>query len=131
MAAAPGKAAAFDGSGDVWFKILDIGPDFSSGSAVWNLKQTYAVTIPKCLADGDYLLRIQQLGIHNPYPAGTPQFYIECAQITLTGGGSAKPTGLVAIPGVFKDTDPGYTVNIYSNFKNYTVPGPAVWSCPA
>jgi hypothetical protein len=37
MAKAPTTAAAFDGSGQVWFKILDIGPDFSSGQAVWDL----------------------------------------------------------------------------------------------
>jgi len=37
MAKAPTTAAKFDGSGNVWFKILDIGPDFSSGTAVWNL----------------------------------------------------------------------------------------------
>lgn len=34
----------------------------------------------------------------------------------------------MSIPGFIKGDEPGYTVNIYSNFKNYTVPGPAVWS---
>lgn len=29
-----------------------------------------------------------------------------CAQITLTGGGSANPTG-VALPGAYQPTDPG------------------------
>jgi len=129
MAKAPGTAADFDGSGNVWFKILDIGPDFSSGSAVWTLLQTYTFTIPSCVASGDYLLRIQQLGIHNPWPAGIPQFYTECAQITVTGGGSTDMGPKVAIPGAFKDTDPGYTVNIYNQFTNYTVPGPAVATC--
>jgi len=128
MAKAPTTAIDFDGSGDVWFKILDIGPDFSSGTAVWNLYQTYTYTIPPNLPSGDYLLRIQQLGIHNPYPAGIPQFYIECAQITVTNGGSGTPGPLVSIPGFITGTEPGYTVNIYSDFYNYTVPGPAVWA---
>lgn len=35
MAQAPTTAAAFDGSGNVWFKILDIGPIFPGGT--WNL----------------------------------------------------------------------------------------------
>ena len=126
MAKAPGAAVDFDGSGQVWFKILDIGPDFSSGTAVWNLLQTYTYNIPPNLPSGDYLLRIQQLGIHNPYPAGIPQFYIECAQITVTNGGSGTPGPLVSIPGFITGTEPGYTVNIYTNFHNYTVPGPAV-----
>jgi hypothetical protein len=38
MAKAPGTADTFDGSGQGWFKILDIGPTFdSSGTATWNL----------------------------------------------------------------------------------------------
>jgi len=128
MAKAPSTAATFDGSGAVWFKILDMGPDFSSGTAVWPLYQTYTYKIPPNLPNGEYLLRIQQLGIHNPYPAGTPQFYIGCAQIAVTNGGSGTPGPLVSIPGFITGTEPGYTVNIYSNFNNYTVPGPAVWS---
>jgi len=128
MAKAPTTAAAFDGSGQVWFKILDIGPTFSGGTSTWDLQQSYSYTIPKALPNGDYLLRIQQLAIHNPWPAGIPQFYLECAQITVTGGGSGTPGPLVSIPGFIDGTEPGYTVNIYTNFFNYTVPGPAVWA---
>lgn len=127
MAKAPGAAVDFDGSGSVWFKILDIGPIFPGGT--WNLLQTYTFDIPSCIPAGDYLLRIQSLAIHNPWPAGIPQFYIECAQITVTGGGSTSLGPTVAIPGAFKDTDPGYTANIYSDFTSYVVPGPAVATC--
>lgn len=68
--------SSYDGSGD-WFKIKDIGPTFpSSCSASWDLSQSYTVTIPKSLPNGNYLLRAQQLAIHNPYPGGIPQFYI-------------------------------------------------------
>ncbi|TAQ87254.1 hypothetical protein B7494_g4408 [Chlorociboria aeruginascens] len=122
-------ASTYDGSGQTWFKILDIGPSFdASGTATWDLLQTYSYTIPKSLPNGDYLLRVQQLAIHNPWPAGIPQFYLECAQITVTNGGSGTPGPLVEIPGFITGTEPGYTVNIYSNFHNYTVPGPAVWA---
>jgi len=129
MAKAPTTAEAFDGSGQVWFKILDIGPTFASdGTSTWDLQQSYTYTIPAALPNGDYLLRVQQLAIHNPWPAGIPQFYLECAQITVTGGGSGTPGPLVSIPGFIDGTEPGYTVNIYSDFTNYTVPGPAVWA---
>jgi hypothetical protein len=30
------------------------------------LADAYSYNIPKCIPDGEYLLRIQQLGIHNP-----------------------------------------------------------------
>jgi hypothetical protein len=131
MAKAPTgtSAANFDGSGQVWFKILDLGPTFNSdGSVSWPLYQTYNYTIPPNLPNGDYLLRPQQLGIHNPYPAGIPQFYIECVQLTVTGGGTGTPGPLVSIPGYIDGTEPGYVVNIYTDFTNYTIPGPAVWS---
>ncbi|KAL2074975.1 hypothetical protein VTL71DRAFT_8755 [Oculimacula yallundae] len=129
MAKAPGTAASFDGSGQVWFKIQEIGPTFGAGGSVtWPLAQTYTYTIPKALPDGEYLLRIEQIGIHNPYPGGLPQFYLSCAQVSVTGGGSGTPGPLVSIPGHIKGTESGYTANIYSNFNSYTVPGPAVWS---
>jgi hypothetical protein len=89
---------------------------------------SYTYTIPPSLPSGDYLLRIQQLAIHNPWPAGIPQLYISCAQIKVTGGGSGTPGPLVSIPGFITGTEPGYTVNIYNDFTNYTVPGPAVVS---
>ncbi|KAL2160966.1 hypothetical protein VTH06DRAFT_8678 [Thermothelomyces fergusii] len=127
MSKAPGSASNYDGSGG-WFKIKDWGANFNGGQASWTLTTDYTATIPECIPPGDYLLRIQQLGIHNPWPAGIPQFYISCAQITVTGGGNANPP-TVSIPGAFKDTDPGYTVNIYNNFHNYTVPGPDVFTC--
>ena len=36
----------------------------------------------------------------------------------VEGGGSASPSPMVSIPGAFKNTDPGYTANIYNNFKS-------------
>lgn len=42
-----------------------------------------------------YLLRIEQIGLH---VAGAPQYYISCAQITVTGGGGGNPPK-VSIPG--------------------------------
>lgn len=37
MAKAPSTAAAFDGSGTVWFKFLDVGPTFSGSTATWDM----------------------------------------------------------------------------------------------
>jgi len=126
MSKAPGSVKDYDGSGG-WFKIKDWG----ANGGQWNLGSTYSFNIPSCVPAGEYLIRIQSLGIHNPYPAGTPQFYISCAQVKVTGGGSANPP-TVSIPGVFKESDSGYTANIYNtDLSKYVVPGPAVWSCGA
>jgi Auxiliary Activity family 9 (formerly GH61) len=87
------------------------------------LMPLYAVYLKR----GSYLLRIEKLAIHNPWPAGAPWFYISCAQVKLTSSGSS-PSGM-SILGAFKDTDPGYTINIYNSFNIHTVPSPAVWTC--
>jgi hypothetical protein len=49
-------------------------------------------------------------------------------QLTVTGGGTGTPGPLVSIPGYITGTEPGYVVDIYTDFTNYTIPGPAVWS---
>ncbi|KAG4433219.1 hypothetical protein IFR05_011301 [Cadophora sp. M221] len=127
MAKAPTTAKEYDGSGQRWFKILEIGPVWKgSGDPTWPLYQTYTYRIPPATPNGEYLLRIEQLALHNP--GGVPQFYIGCAQISVTGGGNGNPGPLVAIPGYVKGTESGYTVNIYNNFKSYTLVGPAVWA---
>jgi hypothetical protein len=45
-----------------------------------HVTESYSGNIPKCIENGEYLLRVQQLAIHNPWPAGIPQFYISCGE---------------------------------------------------
>ncbi|OLN86344.1 putative endo-beta-1,4-glucanase D 17 [Colletotrichum chlorophyti] len=114
LSKAPSRVQDYDGSGK-WAKFKDFGPTFSNNYATWPLRLTYEHKIPACLPNGEYLLRIHNLGIHNPYPGGIPQFYISCAQINVTG--SSAPASAFAptlsIPGAFKETDPGYTANVW------------------
>ncbi|KAH9890765.1 glycoside hydrolase family 61 protein [Xylariomycetidae sp. FL2044] len=128
MSKAPSTASEYDGSGE-WFKIKDFAPDFSSGTAVWDLSQSYTYEIPTCVQDGEYLVRIQSLAIHNPWPAGIPQFYISCAQVSVSGGSGTASPATASIPGAFSEEDPGYTANIYSGFTSYVVPGPEPLTC--
>lgn len=137
-----------------WFKVHDIGPQFTPKGGDWSATQqrmyiplsdlpkqktgwfltrthveAFDVTIPPCLASGEYLMRIQQVGVHVPGKA--PQFHISCAQLRVFGSGTELPPAkyMVNIPGVFKRDDPGFTQNIYLNFKEYTIPGGDVWAC--
>lgn len=116
MSKAPSTASAYAGDGD-WFKIAEEGPTFSGGSATWPMRASYTYSIPTCIADGDYLLRIEQLGIHNP--GSPPQFYISCAQITVSGGSGGSPSPTTKIPGHVKATDPGYTANVSSIMRRW------------
>ncbi|KAH9912624.1 glycoside hydrolase [Epithele typhae] len=131
VAKAPTTAAEFDGQGSVWTKIYSSGL-LDASSSEWatdvvnanNGKHT--VTLPSSLPAGDYLLRAEIIALHvaQSYPGA--QFYIGCAQVTITGGGNASPP-TIAIPGEYQPTDPGITVNIYNNLQSYTAPGGDVW----
>ncbi|XP_006464123.1 hypothetical protein AGABI2DRAFT_194696 [Agaricus bisporus var. bisporus H97] len=123
---APGSVASWDGSGNAWFKIAEWGATFNPFQFTdYNLNRL-TTTIPANTPPGEYLVRIEQVGLH---VAGAPQFYISCAQIKVTGNGSGNPAK-VAIPGSGYATagDPGLTVNIYYPIPtSYTVPGPRPW----
>ncbi|KAG8713442.1 hypothetical protein FRC09_018700, partial [Ceratobasidium sp. 395] len=103
---APSTAASWDGSGANWFKIYQLGATFSPSFAFldYNLS-TFTFKIPSTIPAGEYLLRIEQIGLH---VAGAPQWYISCAQLKITGGGSASPSK-VSIPGYVSPTDPDLT----------------------
>ncbi|KAJ3039962.1 hypothetical protein HDV00_011628 [Rhizophlyctis rosea] len=113
-----------------WFKIYEDG--LSGGRwAVDKLISNgglYTVTIPSCLAPGDYLLRGELIALHNAYSQGGAQLYNECVQLTVTGGGSTTFSG-VSFPGAYKATDPGILINIYPTPSSYTIPGPRPVSC--
>ncbi|TCD70404.1 hypothetical protein EIP91_003485 [Steccherinum ochraceum] len=132
IAKAPSSAASFDGQGAVWTKIYSSGL-LNAQSQQWatDVVNTnagkHSVTIPASLPAGQYLLRAEIIALHvaQSYPGA--QFYIGCAQVNISGGGSANPPK-IALPGAYKSTDPGITVNIYNNLQSYTAPGGAVWS---
>ncbi|KAI1375947.1 glycoside hydrolase family 61 protein [Hypoxylon crocopeplum] len=126
-------AASWDGSGKVWFKVFQDMPTAASGQYTWpsNGKAQISFTVPQCLAEGDYLFRIEHVALHSASAAGGAQFYISCAQVHVSGGsGSASPSDLVSFPGAYKATDPGIMINIYNNGgKQYQPAGPSVFTC--
>jgi len=121
--------STWDGKGEVWFKIYAEQAISSGGQLSWASlnKGTVSTTVPKSLPAGDYLLRVEHIALHQASTSGGAQFYISCAQVKVTGGGSGSPSPLVAFPGVYKASDPGIKVNIWSATGTYTPPGPAVW----
>lgn len=130
----PGDIKSCDGSQKAWFKIDQEGmtaPPLSGrnwGTAKVLKNLQWESTIPKSLAPGFYLLRHELLALHQ---ANAPQFYAECAQIEVTGSGSATPSGdfMAKIPGYAPQSDPGIMVDTYgSKAETYTCPGPKVWT---
>lgn len=91
-------------------------------------KLQWTSKIPSTLAAGNYLIRHELLALHQ---ANAPQFYAECAQLQVTGSGTASPSGeyLANIPGYASQNDPGIMVDTYmSKATTYTPPGPKVWT---
>jgi len=130
----PGAFTACDGKSALWFKIDQMGmtapplTGTSWGTAVVYATLEWTSTIPAKLAPGNYLIRHELLALHQ---ANAPQWYMECAQLTVTGSGTEVPSGsyLTAIPAYASANDPGVNIDIYSSTATtYTSPGPAVWT---
>ncbi|KAI0154034.1 glycoside hydrolase family 61 protein [Pestalotiopsis sp. NC0098] len=124
-------AATFSGEGNVWFKIYEEHPTITTDAITFASSglTTVSVTIPSCIAAGDYLLRVEHIALHSASTEGGAQFYLACAQLTVTGSGTTTFTG-VSFPGAYSATDPGILINIYWPIPTeYTNPGPDPVSC--
>ncbi|KAG8928754.1 hypothetical protein FRC03_005559 [Tulasnella sp. 419] len=119
-------------SGLKWFKIHEEGL-YSDGTwAVEKLiaqKGKISFQIPSCIPPGNYFLRAELIALHaaSSYPGA--QLYMECAQINITGGGTANPP-TVSFPGAYSGNDPGIKINLYNPVpRSYTIPGPRPFTC--
>ncbi|KAJ6261602.1 Endoglucanase-7 [Drechslerella dactyloides] len=102
-----------------WFKIEETAfvsvpvTDWSPSGVAWATQKMYdngmkwTFTIPKCLANGPYLIRHETMAVQDSDELGKAQFYPNCAQVYVSGGtGKLKPK-LVKLPGDIQPTDPG------------------------
>lgn len=67
-------------------------------------------TMPSCIAPGDYLLRVELIALHSAGTQGGAQFYMECAQVKVTGSGTNTGSNFVSMPSPYSPTDPGVLV---------------------
>jgi lytic cellulose monooxygenase (C1-hydroxylating) len=108
------------GYGSGWFKISEQGLEVST--------QTWAVTdlianqglqnipIPSCIENGQYLLRAELIELHGASSSGGAQFYMECAQINVSGGSGAKTQATVSLPGAYSASDPGILIYLSDTY---------------
>ena len=129
MADCGGPCAAADPTKLSFFKIDHAGLHADGSWAsddVIKANGAYTVTIPADIRPGNYMLRHELLALHSAGNVNGAQFYPMCANLVVSGTGSATPAG-VRFPGAYSATDPGILVSIYNNPKSYTIPGPAVY----
>ncbi|KAG6813914.1 hypothetical protein H0H92_005763 [Tricholoma furcatifolium] len=122
---APGSVASWNGSGQHWFKIAEWGVATYKPLSFQSLGQVKLVTtIPVNTPPGEYLLRVEHIGLH----ILPPESFVSCAQINVTGGGTGNPPK-VSIPGYIHPNDTSVNIDIYPPLAptSYICPGPKVW----
>jgi hypothetical protein len=124
---------AYDGSGD-WFKVYELSTSsITSEGLQWATYvnggiNNFTFALPDTLAAGNYLMRAEHIALHGAGSVGGAQFYMGCAQLTVTGSGAGSPSPTVQIPGYLDGNEPGVLINIYYPVPtNYTAPGPVTW----
>ena len=86
--------------------------------------------IPRCIANGDYLIRFEQTGLHSASNTNGAQLYISCTQLRVTGGTGSYSPNLLSFPGAYSPNDPGLLINIYWPIPTqYISPGGPAMKC--
>ncbi|KAJ5753028.1 hypothetical protein N7520_009945 [Penicillium odoratum] len=88
------------------------------------------VTVPSDIADGNYVLRHEIIALHSAEETNGAQNYPQCINLKVTGGGSATPSGTLGTA-LYKNTDPGILINIYTSLSTYEIPGPTLYTAAA
>ncbi|KAF9877568.1 glycosyl hydrolase family 61 [Colletotrichum karsti] len=112
-----------------FFKVAEQGLSGGKWAAEKLLENNlnWDITIPGDVAAGNYVLRHEILALHSAGQENGAQFYPQCINLEVTGGGSANPTG-VAGTSLYTAKDAGVIFDIYSGKTDYSIPGPAVYS---
>ncbi|KAL2881076.1 hypothetical protein SGCOL_003735 [Colletotrichum sp. CLE4] len=130
LSKAPGDVREYEGDGD-WFKIFELGPkSFSSEGIEWGVTNVgnFTFKLPEETPAGQYLLRIEHIGVHGAGDFGGAEFYFNCAQIEVESSSTAVPGPTVKIPGLYDGHEPGIEFYMYRPWiVNFTMPGPARW----
>lgn len=123
--ASSGDASSYNGKDKEWFKVYEMGVgSITDDGLQWlsNGISNFTFTLPEETPAGDYLMRVEHIALHGASEEGGAQFYISCAQLTVTGSGAGTPTPKVSIPGVYKADDPGLKINICKPPTTFTYP---------
>jgi len=134
MANCNGDCSKVDKTTLKFFKIAEAGLiDDSNVPGKWATDDLIAnnnsatVTIPSAIAAGNYVLRHEIIGLHSAGEENGAQNYPQCLNLKVTGGGSDAPDGVLGTT-LYKATDPGIKISIYTSLDSYKIPGPALYT---
>jgi len=122
-----------------WIKIAEEGqvslgagggkPGIWPDDALRKNKGYWDVKIPASIPSGEYVLRHELLALHSAYDVGGAQFYPQCANIRVEGGGNATLSGVKGTE-LYTPDHPGVHYNIYNDETSpvYQIPGPKLFT---
>lgn len=118
-----------------WFKIDGVGllNPTSVTDGYWATdvlianNNTWTVEIPPTIAPGNYVLRHEIIALHSAGSVNGAQNYPQCVNLAVSGSGTTKPSGVLATS-FYTENNPSILFDLYGTLKNYTVPGPAIYS---
>ncbi|KAK2759052.1 hypothetical protein FQN54_003151 [Arachnomyces sp. PD_36] len=117
-----------------WVKIDEGGLRSGSNPGRWATDEliaddfTWVTKIPASLAPGNYVLRHEIIALHSAGQSNGAQAYPQCINLRVTGSGSKTPSGGEPATSFYTAQDPGILFNLYTQFSQYSIPGPPVWS---
>lgn len=88
---------------------------------------SWSIIIPSSIAPGNYVLRHEIIALHSAGSTDGAQNYPQCINLEVTGSGTDTPAGTLG-EALYKETDPGILVNIYTTGLSYTIPGPTLYN---
>ncbi|KAK8068920.1 hypothetical protein PG994_005536 [Apiospora phragmitis] len=108
MSQAPGDVRDYDGSGD-WFKVYQLGTkdpwDGTDQGWLTRDRSQFTFRLPAEIAKGQYLMRIEQMAVHQPYKA--KEFFMQCAHVEVDSQyNGAPPSATIKLPGGYTKNDP-------------------------
>jgi cellulase len=119
-----------------FFKIAETAYDPKTrvwgSDAMMAKNNTETVTIPSDIKPGTYVVRHEIIALHNALnddykrKISGAQFYPQCAQVKITGDGTATPAGS-KFPGAYKWDDKGILINLFFRPNEYLSPGGPVY----
>ncbi|KAL2824869.1 glycosyl hydrolase family 61-domain-containing protein [Aspergillus cavernicola] len=129
-----GDCSTVDKSTLEWIKIAERGlVDDSVLPGTWASDEliannnSWTVTLPTSLVDGNYVLRHEIIALHSAGQENGAQNYPQCVNLEITGGGSDSPAGTLGTE-LYTSSDEGILINIYQALDSYPIPGPALWT---
>jgi len=134
LASCNGACSTVDKTALEFFKIDEQGlisdttaPGTWASDDLISNNNSWVITIPTGIASGPYVLRHEIIALHSAGSIDGAQNYPQCINLEVTGGGSDVPAGTLG-EALYKDTDPGISVNIYTTGLSYVIPGPTLYS---